>query len=356
LRAADQRINPYSAACCPEHVAFATRPSVPGYEPGRHEVTITAKLVRELTYPVSFTSSHSWDNACKILGISYSTLKAMIKRGQFEVSYVKNWSGRWGHPVPFVRSDELLDPCRGRGREMIDPLWGTSWKYIAENTPDDLEQTLVRVPHFIAGSTKWKHTKKSFMGWHWECPGCKRPVRVIYYPLSRYKGVRFIVRAMRHVWDDEQHPDHEPPAMPTFACGRCHNVMMTTRSLPDWWNRLVSHHTCGLLYGSDVPMLKGLVKRRLRPFHPHLRREPSRRRELVLRDILAGLSYRQIMRKQAIAKSTVSMHALTLYKQHRVKGPAGLRALHARRPLIAEVEMTNTETRNPNEARMQKDE
>ncbi|MBC8108533.1 MAG: hypothetical protein H7Z14_18250 [Anaerolineae bacterium] len=62
-------------------------------------------------------------------------------------------------------------------------------------------------------------------------------------------------------------------------------------------------------------------------FHPHLRREPSKRRAMILEDILAGLSYRQIMRKQLISFSVVSMQAGELYRQYGVKGPVALRRL-----------------------------
>ena len=93
------------------------------------------------------------------------------------------------------------------------------------------------------------------------------------------------------------------------------------------WNRLISHLSDGLMYGRDVPRPTWFTVRRKVNWHAILRREPSRRRAMILEDILAGLSYRQIMRKQGIALSTVSMSALKLYKQHRVKGPAALRAL-----------------------------
>jgi hypothetical protein len=93
------------------------------------------------------------------------------------------------------------------------------------------------------------------------------------------------------------------------------------------WNRLISHLSDGLMYGRDVPRPKGFTVRRKVNWHAILRREPSRRRAMIFEDILAGLSYRQIMRKQGIALSTVSMNALKLYQQHRVKGPEALRAL-----------------------------
>src|SRR5262249_30021488 len=77
----------------------------------------------------------------------------------------------------------------------------------------------------------------------------------------------------------------------------------------------------------EVPRPSGFTRDRKRPFFPMLHREPSKRRQMILEDILAGLSYRQISIKQRISKSTVSMHAQNLYRQHRVKGPAALREL-----------------------------
>jgi hypothetical protein len=103
--------------------------------------------------------------------------------------------------------------------------------------------------------------------------------------------------------------------------------MFHTQPVRQAWNRLVSHLSDGLMYGHEVPRPGWFVTPRKVNWHPILNRAPSRRRALILEDILAGLSYRQIMRKQGIAKSTVSMQAAKLYKQHRVKGPAALRAL-----------------------------
>jgi DNA-binding NarL/FixJ family response regulator len=81
------------------------------------------------------------------------------------------------------------------------------------------------------------------------------------------------------------------------------------------------------MYGHEVPRPAWFKARRKYNWHAILNRAPSWRRQMILEDILAGLSYRQIALKQGIARSTVSMSAATLYKQHRVKGPDALRKL-----------------------------
>ena len=63
---------------------------------------------------------------------------------------------------------------------------------------------------------------------------------------------------------------------------------------------------------------------------------------MILEDILAGLSYSQIMRKQGVSKSVVSMQAAILYKQHRVKGPAALRELLGTNAGKSEIRMSRS--------------
>src|SRR5687768_17973031 len=101
------------------------------------------------------------------------------------------------------------------------------------------------------------------------------------------------------------------------------------------------------MYGRDVPRPAWFTVRRKRNWHRIVNRAPSRRRAMILDDILAGLSYRQIMRKQGIALSTVSTQAAKLYKQHGVKGPAALRELLECK---SECRISKSET-NPNDRR-----
>ena len=94
----------------------------------------------------------------------------------------------------------------------------------------------------------------------------------------------------------------------------------------------------------DVPRPAWFTVRRQRIWHPILNRAPSKRRAMILEDILAGVSYRQTMRKEGIALSTVSMQAAILYQQHRVKGPGG--AAGAAGWEVGEVRNSNIECRN----------
>src|SRR5688572_483421 len=59
IRASDQRINPATAACVPEEAAYLPSQLGPDhyqrdYMIGRHEVTITAPLLREICRPFKF--------------------------------------------------------------------------------------------------------------------------------------------------------------------------------------------------------------------------------------------------------------------------------------------------------------
>lgn len=345
LRAADQRINPMTAACVPEDVAHSpTFVKNQDYSPEQHEVTITAKLVRELVRPIKLEGRLEMHDLCERLGFSHTSIKGMAKRGVFRVHKIPGLGGKRGRPVPLYYTEKLLDPCCGRGREMPDPIWGTTWRYLADHVPDDLEQTLVRVPHFVPTTSR-----SCFMGWHWVCPGCRRRVRLVCYPLGKVHGVELFLneRDARRAEEERERAQEDPAVreyaqnrrnevdevaepLKGFACASCHHVMTDTGGSRDAWNKIVSHLSGGLVYGHEVPKPEGYELKRRRAYRPLLRREPSKQREMILRDILAGLSYRQITRKQLIAQRTVSMQAREIYRQHGVNGPRQLRALFAK--------------------------
>lgn len=340
IRASDQRINPGTAACVPEEAAYHDSQLGSGYYSrefacGRHETTITAPLLRKICRPFVIPKPGlDMEIVARELGVSRTTLKQMVGRGMFNVHYVQNLGGKWGHPVPVLYTDRPLDPCNGRGREYSDPAWGMLSRYVADHVPADLEQTLVRVPHWI----ERKHGRKrgpldrlgtgqiDFMGWKWQCPACGKTRRVLYYPLPPLLGLRPL-DARLPCERDPEHPDARAVPLRTFACAACHGVMFSMCNTSQLWNRLISHLSDGMMYGHEVPRPQWFKARRKVNWHAILNRAPSRRRHMILEDILAGLSYRQIMRKQGIAMSTVGMQALKLYKQHRVKGPDALREL-----------------------------
>ena len=348
IRASDQRINPATACCIPEDAAMLPAQLGPGYEPdygtGKHAVTITAPLLRKICRPFMFTSRTPMDIVARELGISMTTLQQMVRRGMFRVSHIPNYGGRWGRPVPLLYSDQWIDPCNGRGREYAEKWWGTMWRYLSDHVPDDLEQTLVRVPHWIEYKTLRRRGKIDYMGWHWLCPGCGKTRRVLYWPIGPTYGLRQLLGQRAACEIDAAHPDARSAPMGTFACGVCHGVMFHTCDVQANWNRLISHLSDGLMYGRDVPRPAWFSVRRKVNWHPILNRAPSKRRAMILEDILAGLSYRQIMRKQGIALSTVSTQAAILYKQHRVKGPAALRELLGGKAGKSEIRMSNLET------------
>src|SRR4051812_23047309 len=75
LRAADQRINPMTAACVPERVAHSPKfVKNQDYVPEQHEVTITATLVRELVRPIKLNGRVGMETLTEMLGLSSTSI------------------------------------------------------------------------------------------------------------------------------------------------------------------------------------------------------------------------------------------------------------------------------------------
>src|SRR5262249_7374622 len=123
------------------------------------------------------------------LGISLHNVKAARKKSIFHVRRIQGLEGKRGWPVPVFFTDLPLDPA-ARLREYPDPLWGTVARYAADHVPDQLSQTITRVPLLTHSFTWLRSTdEKGFMGWKWICPGCKKTCRTIFYPLPGLFGL-----------------------------------------------------------------------------------------------------------------------------------------------------------------------
>jgi hypothetical protein len=331
VRASDRRINPATAIIVPEDAAYP--PSTRGYELEvyrEHEVTLDARLLRQLVRPI-FIPKPGIEQAelARMMGCSYSNLRAAIRCGAFRVHHVRGLGGKWGPPVPVLYTDRPIDPSRQLWNH-ADPLWGTTWKYLCDRVPDDLCQTITRVPLVIDKGDGPRTTRRhrpegpQFAGWQWICPGCRKTCRTILYPLPPVYGIKLLDRDLHP--RDANDPDALPEPMRTFACAPCHNVLHFARLNRFNWNHLISHLSGGMMYGREVPRPTWYVQRRTRPFRPNPSYPPSRHRPQILEAIVNGLSHSQTALKLGVCRRTVTYHAKALYRQHGVKGLAALRA------------------------------
>lgn len=374
VRASDTRINPATAAMVPEDAAYPGRPQ----DFGPHTVRLEARLLRRLCAPVTIAPpGEVWDRVARRLGVGYTGLTTARLRGVFHVHYVQGLAARWGNPVPLLYTRRPLDPSAPLFAEP-DRAWDWTAHYLLQRIPEDLSQTIERIPWYAkrwpeprtphdlpprgpsrrlpkappdwvwykwqdgyyVGDRRERLAEKRmyrrllrragrppkprkavgslmFRGWRWICPGCRKPARVLYYPLPPIN----LLKSLRLKVPQD---DLDDPPPPCFACWRCHRVRGFSRVDRGGWNQLVAYLTGGLLYGREVERPAWLTPDRKRPYRPRLSRAPSRRREEVLQGLLEGKTYAQIAKDLGIGWSTVHWHAKIIHKQHRVHGRAEL--------------------------------
>jgi hypothetical protein len=355
VRAADSRINPATAVCVPEDAAYPASHLARGTKPAyaEHQVTLDARLLRQICMPITPFSGVLSEDLKQMLGCSKHHIRYALKHGVLNVRRVAGVLGKQGWPVPLYSSPRgrLLDPS-SRLREYADPLWGTTWRYLRDHIPPGLSQTITRTPEWTNGLTQVSGSERvwHFAGWKWLCPRCGKTCRTIFYPLPPMYGIDLLRRGSEsHPTETQDTPargragslegetvdDVGETARPraddcaSFACMLCHQVLYFSRINCRTWNHLISHLSGGLLYGADVPRPTWYEPQRKRPYHPILRRAPSKRREQVTQLLLEGLTYKQIGMRLGICKSTVSSYAQEIYRQRRVKGPDALRRMTA---------------------------
>jgi hypothetical protein len=344
VRASDQRIHPGVAACVPEDLAYprsaCSKNYLPYHQYGPHEVTIDSKLLRKLCRPVFIERPGlPCDEVARKLGCHPNSLRWAIHRGAFDVRFVKGLDGKIGKNVMVLHTDRALDPCSGVKFDHPDVLYGTTWKYLGDHVPDGIEQTIQRVPVYLDHARSPRRSRRGsedrrFCAWRWICPGCRKTCRILFYPLPPVHGVT-LMRETRKRARPEGDVDAIAEPLRTFACTRCHDISYFSRVNADAWNKLITHLSGGLLYGHDVPRPAWFKFARKRLFRPILNRAPSKRRQQVLRGLLAGLSYDMLAARLGVTKSTVNRHARELYRQHNVRGPAVLREKMSREAAAA---------------------
>ncbi len=307
LRAADTRIHPGTACCVPEDFAYPKRAAHDYQEYFDHEVVVTAALMRRLCRPVQLDPyGHTARQVGEMLGVDQSSLQYAIKGGVFRVEMLPR--GLYGKRIKVLRSELTFDPSSCSLKSRPDQVWGANWGHLADMVPDDFEQAVERVPHFRPD----RHSR-CFNGWRWVCPGCAKWVRTVYYPIAPINLPEyFAIDPAKLDCDKIQHPPG------TLACCRCHDVRYFYRLGPNAWNEMIHHVSGGLLYGYEVPRPAWVTHDRKRPYRPHNRKPPSRRREQVRERLLRGWAYAKIAHDLGIGLATVRSHVEVIYKQHHV--------------------------------------
>jgi hypothetical protein len=317
VRASDTRINPVHAILHPKNAMEGKQDDPQSWL--EHRVTLDAALVRMLCKPVwcdwPYNSVHE---VMKKLGWTMDRLRYAMGTGVFEVRKIPHLDGKRGPPIPVLYTHRPLDPAAQKGQH-ADAIWGTTIRWVCDHIPENLAQTIRRVP---AVQTTWsprgKCKAERFMGWKWICPGCGETCRTIYLPLPPMALVGLLPGGEIHR-RDAGNPDAISPGMQTFACGRCHGVLQPSRLDARAWNQLISHISGGLLYGHEVQKPDWWEPRRKRRFVSRINRAPSVRREQVRERLQRGISYREIAAELGISYSRAADYAREVFRQERVK-------------------------------------
>jgi DNA-binding NarL/FixJ family response regulator len=336
IRASDRRINNDTAIITPYRALY------PANQPYPHDVTIDHKLLEHLCKPFELLPNTDWTDVAKGLGVHPESLRHTMKSGRFRLHHYKHLGGKRGKPVPVFLNFESLDPNSGRLRNPPDPLFGQMWRYASQSIPKTFQQTIRRVPAFLA----YKGQPR-FRGFKWQCPKCEKQSRILYYPLPPYDLPRFLGYDPSYKLKDEvgtmkdesetnssfilQNSEFSPAPsayrlLPTaysssFACHHCHQVKFFSRIDRDSWNHYITHATAGLLFGHEVKKPKNFhaQENRKRKYRPNFNTPPSPRRQQVKTLLLQGLSYDQIAKELKVGYPTVHMHVKILYKQNGIK-------------------------------------
>jgi hypothetical protein len=316
VRANDLRITPMNAIMVPEDAAWGVHGDPNSYR--QHTVTLNAELLRWVCRPVRCDWPYNTvQEIQKKLGWSKLTLERARKRGVFEERKIPHLDGKTGLPIPVLYTHRPLDPC-SRGGEYPDVVWGTTIRYVCDHIPDDLSQTVRRVPIGWKLPQVRNEDKRAFMGWRWICPACGKMCRTIYYPLPPMTLVELMKGGEIHR-KDPGNPDAISPGHQTFACNRCHRVLNYTRISKDEWNQLIGHISGGLLYGYEVRRPTWYEPRRKRRYAAQLRRPPCQRREEVRKRMEWGMKLVEIAMEMKVDIDSVRYHVEEIYRQTGVK-------------------------------------
>jgi DNA-binding NarL/FixJ family response regulator len=332
IRASDRRITPAHWVIVPPHALDRDHPHHP-YQPIEHRVIIGAHALRRYCHPIVPSRPYTEvPDLARALGVPYSGLNKARRAGIFREGFYKNLGGKRGKPIPVIYCQELLDPSHGRFHAAPHPAWGAAWEFLSTLIPEDLEQTLIRKPFFkmpysasgtpggadilVRHPSRRQTDDPTFWGWRWLCPGCKKEVKTIYYPLE--------LRTIFHRWFTDPvlqqrltDADRLQPPPPTFACKNCHNICYFSSMNENAWNILITRLSGGLLYGSEVPKPASFLPQRRVPRIRQLHRAAPVRRKVLAR-LANGWSSFQIARDLALTLNNVNQHIYTACREEDV--------------------------------------
>ena len=321
VRASDQRINSWDAACVPEDACYPGRRDL--YR--EHTVWVDQRLLLRVCSPVRVDR---WGETAKELasrlGYDQSNVRCLRKAGKVRVRYRMDRTFMRPEPAAGSRmnpaiyhADAPLDPS-ARGKQRPDPIFGPLWAWYARCLDEDFCQTLVRVPVYCGGQPT--ATGPRFMGWRWVCPGCKKKVETVYLPQGSadwagYVGVKV----------EESEVDEVPEPPGCFACGVCHGVVGFTRTdVTRSWNNLVLHLSGGLLYGREVRRPQWFVAGRKKRYGRHRCKRP-RQDELERLLVETRMSFKEIAAAMGIRYGSVLGLTKPLYRRRGVHSREQLR-------------------------------
>jgi DNA-binding CsgD family transcriptional regulator len=337
IRASDRRITPAHWILTPEHAMDLNHPDHP-YEPIEHTVTIRTHALDKFCRPVL---THPWGeqvaDVAKWLGCSPSGLRNARNREFFRPERrIKGLGGKRGAIVPLISSQVPLDPGSGNCFQPPHPICGNLWQHLPDVLRSDFEQTVTRRsvfrrlkgPHLPPDVPVYKD-EIQHIGWRWVCPGCKKEVKTIYYPmevrtLCYYLGFDPAAKEFK-IWNGKTgrrilDADRTSPVLATFACGDCHRILSFSNTNQSGWNTLVSHLSAALLFGHEVqppPSFKiGHDRKRTRI--RRLGARPPTKRQAVLRRLLNGWSNARIARDLGISIWALDNHIRILCRQEDV--------------------------------------
>jgi hypothetical protein len=143
----------------------------------KHEVTLTSDSLWELCRPVKL-ERESVERVAAKLGVRRMGLLSARLRGVFRTRHVRGLGAYWGHPVPLLSSDELLDPA-AKNFELADGAWGSTRVLKRERIPDFIRQTLVRVPCFYNPNSRYLDPQDTLQ---WQKRNVERKYRSMRLP------------------------------------------------------------------------------------------------------------------------------------------------------------------------------
>lgn len=287
IRASDTRINKDNGAVFDE-AAVANHDA--------HQVIVPGFLIRRLTKPIVIPwPGVTYEEAARICGREYSTLKSWVHNGNFRIDRYREFKfpehgkrGKGGGR-PYVWTPSPIDPNNFQGRAP-HPVWGTLWQSLWEKLPEEYELEVRREPviRTIGGKTA-PH------GWDFVCPGrmnqdgtyqgCGRRCRYLYGPQTIWTLGKAIGlgddgfempddSGLRGEWFPGLSDTVAAEGTRSFACKTCWRVRSACMANDNGWNEFIAQISGGLLYGRDVPRPADIcpIARKKRPYQwkkPH---------------------------------------------------------------------------------------